>query len=99
MTVPDADTGRTLARNLVESGLCACGNVVSGVESVYRWKGEIHTDPEALVILKTSVERVEALMETARRLHPYDVPELLALPVTEGSDAYVSWVLEQTVEP
>lgn len=99
MTVPDADTGRTLARELVEARLCACGNVVPGVQSVYRWQGDVQEDTEALVILKTSSEQVGRMMERATELHPYDVPELLALPVTEGSDPYMAWVLNETRTP
>ena len=96
MTTPDVETGRSLARALVDARLAACGNVVTGVESVYRWQGEVRTDSEALVILKTSVDRVHEMMQRAQALHPYDVPELLAVSVAEGAAEYVDWVVNET---
>lgn len=96
MTAPDADTGQGIARALVEARLAACGNVVPGIRSVFRWEGRVQADDEALVVLKTTASRVEAMMERARALHPYDVPELLALPVTEGSADYLDWVAAET---
>ena len=95
MTVPDSDTGKALARALVEDRLAACGNVLPSVESIYRWEGAVQTDSEALVILKTTADRVGPMMERARALHPYEVPELLAIPVTEGSEPYLAWVLNE----
>ena len=96
MTVPDAETGRNIAGALVEDRLAACGNVVEGLTSVFRWKGQVQTEAEALVILKTSTERLAAMMERARSLHPYDVPELLALSVADAHAPYVRWVLDET---
>ena len=96
MTVPDADTGRSITRALVEDRLAACGNVLEGLTSVFRWNGQVQAEAEALVILKTSSERVAAMMERARGLHPYDVPELLALPVMDAHAPYVRWVLDET---
>lgn len=92
VTVPDADVGIELAHVLVEEGLAACGNVLPGLTSVYRWKGEIHQDPESLVILKTTKASLGALEERVVELHPYDVPEFLALPVTFGHVPYLRWV-------
>ncbi len=91
-TVPDAETGERLGRTLVEERLAACANVLPGVVSVYRWKGEIERSAEALVILKTTEERLPALQARAVELHPYDVPEVLALPVGAGHPPYLAWV-------
>ena len=93
VTVPDEDAGRTLARRIVQERLAACGNVIPGLTSVYRWDGEIQEDPEALVLLKTTVERLETLRMRVEELHPYEVPEFLALPVDRGNDTYLRWVV------
>lgn len=96
MTTPDLETGRTLANALVDGRLAACANVLPGVESVFRWEGRVQTASEALVILKTSADRVGEMMERAQELHPYEVPELLAVPVTEGSAPYAAWIMAET---
>ena len=92
VTVPDAGTGTELARALVEDRLAACGNVMPGLTSVYRWQGEVQQDPESLVILKTTMASLDALKERVLELHPYDVPEFLALPVIFGHLPYLQWV-------
>lgn len=92
VTAPDPDTATGLVRPLVAEGLAACGNVLPGLVSIYRWEGEVQEDPEVFVILKTHVERLPALRERISELHPYDVPELLSLPVTEGLPSYLNWV-------
>ena len=92
VTAPDEDVARSLARALVAERLVACVNVVSGLRSVYRWEGEVQEDAEVLLVLKTRADRVEALTERVLALHPYDVPELLCLPVMGGSPAYLDWV-------
>lgn len=95
-TAPDADTGARLARVLVEERLAACVNVVSGVRSIYRWHGEIEEDLEVLLVIKTRAEHITALAERLRTLHPYELPELLALPVSAGLAPYLAWVTEET---
>lgn len=97
ITAPSADVAGKLVRALVEEGLAACGNVVPGVTSIYRWQGDIQTDAEVLVMLKTTVARVAALLERAPELHPYDVPEVLVLPVEAGHAPYVAWVHASSV--
>lgn len=92
ITAPDAETGGRLARSLVEERLAACVNVVPGVRSIYRWEGKIHEDLEVLLIVKTSSDRTAALAERVNALHPYDVPEVLALRSGGGSRAYLDWV-------
>ena len=91
-TVPDAQTAESLAEQLLDERLVACANVVPGVRSIYRWEGETKHDAEVLVLLKTTTASVPRLTERIAVLHPYDVPEVVALPVTAGLDAYVAWV-------
>jgi periplasmic divalent cation tolerance protein len=98
MTAPDAGTAERVARALVDERLIACANVLPGVTSIYRWQGEVHTDAECLVVMKTREALVPRLIERAAALHPYDVPELLALPVAEGLPAYCRWVMDETAE-
>jgi Uncharacterized protein involved in tolerance to divalent cations len=85
-----------LARGAVSAGLAACGNLVPGVRSIYAWQGEIHDDAEVLVVFKTTAERSPALREHLVAAHPYDCPEVLALPVESGHAAYLAWVAAQT---
>ena len=92
MTVPDSETGERLGTILVAERLAACANVIPGVASVFRWEGEVQRAGEVLVILKTTNERVDALRDRAVELHPYDVPEVLALLVTSGHGPYLEWV-------
>ncbi|TVR60970.1 MAG: divalent-cation tolerance protein CutA [Gemmatimonadales bacterium] len=96
VTAPDTEVAAGIAGALVSEGLAACGNVLPGLTSIYRWEGEIHRDPEALLVLKTQKGRVEALIRRIGELHPYDVPEVLSLAVEEGLPAYLSWVESET---
>ena len=92
VTAPSAETAADLARTLVEEGLAACGNVVPGLRSIYRWEGKVHDDAEALLLLKTERRLLEALKARLPALHPYQVPELLALPVEGGLAPYLEWI-------
>ncbi len=92
VTAPSAGKAAEIARVLVEERLCACGNVVSGLRSIYRWEGAVQDEAEALLVLKTERRLVPALKERLPALHPYDVPELLVLPVEDGLAAYLAWI-------
>ncbi len=92
MTAPDAETAERVGMVVVDERLAACANVVSGVTSIYRWEGQIQKEAEVLVIVKTTVDVVGRLMERIAELHPYEVPELLALPAEVGAEKYLSWV-------
>lgn len=92
ITAPDAEVGATLARRLVEEELAACVNLVPGVRSIYRWKGEVQDDAEVLLIVKTREDTLPALTARVVALHPYDVPEVIALPIVGGNDAYLAWL-------
>lgn len=93
-TWPDAESARAAARKLVEEKLAACGNLVPGVESIYRWQGTIETSNEVLVIFKTTAPRYAAIEARIRELHSYEVPEILAMPIGAGLPAYLRWVEE-----
>jgi periplasmic divalent cation tolerance protein len=96
VTAPDADEAARLARLAVEARLAACGSVVPGLRSIYRWQGKVHDEPEVLLVLKTTRARFEPLRELLVREHPYDVPEVLALPVEAGSAPYLAWLEGET---
>lgn len=96
VTAPDMATGELLGKALVEEHLAACANIVPGVVSLYRWKGEVHRDAEVLMIVKTTGARVEDVRRRVVELHPYDVPEVVALAVDEGHEPYLAWVQGET---
>jgi periplasmic divalent cation tolerance protein len=92
------DTASTLARGLVEARLAACVNILPEMRSVYRWQGEIHEDPEVQLLIKTRPELFAEIEQWIRQHHPYDVPELIALPVVQGSPAYLEWLQGETTQ-
>jgi len=95
VTCQSARQARTIARRLVEQRLAACGNVVEApVRSIYRWKGKVESAKECVLVLKTSRRRFPALEKAVRKLHSYDVPEVIALPVVAGSRPYLDWLSE-----
>lgn len=95
-TVPDAEAGRRLARTLLQERLIACANLVAGVTSLYRWEGEVREEGEGLLVMKTRSALVPRLVARIPELHPYALPEVLALRVEDGLPAYCRWVLEET---
>ena len=96
-TVPDTESGARLCRALLDERLVACGTVLPGARSIYRWEGRVEDEAEAFVILKTARSRVAELMRTIRGLHPYDVPEVLVLGVEAADEAYTEWVVRESV--
>mgnify|MGYP003520306645 FL=1 len=97
-TCPDAATARTLADGLLQARLAACVSQLPGMVSTYRWQGQIQRDEEIQLIIKTSQQRCAAAMAHIQTHHPYDVPEILALPVSDGLPAYLAWVAHNTTE-
>jgi len=92
---PDAER---IARALVEERLAACVNVVPGVVSIYRWKGVVEKENELLLVIKTIGEKVEQLKARLLQLHPYELPEVVVIPIGGGHKAYLEWIAEQ-VQP
>ena len=95
-TISTTTDSRKLASALVGERLAACVNVLAPMESIYRWKGEVQTDPERQLIMKTTAARVPALKARLVQLHDYEVPEFIVTPVIDGSDAYLNWIREST---
>jgi len=93
-TVGKAEDAERIGRALVERGLAACVNVLPAVTSIYRWKGTVEKDEERLLLIKTRAERFEALRQALVSLHPYEVPEVLALPIADGHQPYLDWLDE-----
>jgi len=97
VTAPSREQAAEIARKLVEERLAACVNIVGDMRSVYRWDGKIHEEEEVLCLVKTRPELLDALTERIRALHPYDVPEILAFEVADGSADYLAWLHESTL--
>jgi periplasmic divalent cation tolerance protein len=98
-TLPADADGPGFGRALIEERLAACVNLLPAMESVYRWEGRIEQESERQVVIKTSRDRLVALWDRVRDLHPYEVPEFLVLPIIEGNEAYLRWVGESTAAP
>jgi periplasmic divalent cation tolerance protein len=96
VTCGSEDEALKIARTLVEERLAACANMVSPLRSIYRWEGKIWDEKEWLLIIKTQQFRFEDLAKRVKALHSYSVPEIIALPITESSPAYLNWIEENT---
>lgn len=92
VTAPDIEVARAIAGKVVADGLAACANIIPGMESLYRWQGKVERAQETVLILKCRSAGVAALSACVRDLHPYDVPCILALPVTAGLPQYLAWL-------
>jgi periplasmic divalent cation tolerance protein len=95
-TAPDDAVADMLARGLVEERLAACVNAIPALKSVYRWQGKIEADVEVQLIIKTRHGRFDEVAAWLKANHPYDVPEIIALPVEQVSDEYLQWAIEET---
>ena len=92
---PDAAVARNAVRTLVEERLIACGNIIPGIESIYEWKGTLETSAEVMVVCKTTLSSAPDAMARLRALHPYEVPEILQIPVSAGWPDYLAWAAAQ----
>ncbi len=95
-TFPSPEKAVEVARAVVGEKLAACVNLTPPVRSIYSWKGEIHDDQETLAVIKTTSDRFEALAKRIVELHPYEVPEVIALPILDGHAPYLAWLVENT---
>lgn len=96
---PDTEVADRLARTLVEQKLAACVNRLPAVNSVYRWQGAVERAIEVPLLIKSTRERLPEIQEAIRALHPYEVPEIVAIPVVAGLPAYLRWVVDETQPP
>ncbi len=96
-TFPDADQARRIGHALVESRLAACVNLIPGVESIYHWQGAVETSVEVLAVFKTTVAAYPALESRLQELHPYEVPEIIALQPEQVAATYARWVSESVL--
>jgi periplasmic divalent cation tolerance protein len=96
--LPDRQSAETLARYLLERRLAACVNILPAVQSIYRWQEAIEETTEVSVMIKSTARRYDALQDAITDLHPYDVPEIIAVPIQAGLPAYLAWLQRETNE-
>ena len=94
VTAPSAEKAAEIARTLVEEKLAACGSVVPAVRSIYRWEGRVQDETEALLVLKAPRKRLQELADRVVELHPYEVPEVIGLPIEGGNERYIDWIVQ-----
>nr|XP_032512945.1 protein CutA homolog [Danaus plexippus plexippus] len=92
VTVPNIDVGKSIGHTLVKNKVAACVNIIPGVTSIYEWKNEIAEDSEALLMIKTRTSLVDKLTELVRANHPYEVCEVISLPIKNGNPPYLKWI-------
>ena len=97
VTASNEDEAAKIARTLVEERLAACANIIRNIRSIYRWEGEVQDDPEVLMVIKTRKELFGRIEKRVRELHSYDVPEVISLDITEGSEPYIKWLSGSTM--
>lgn len=95
-TVADKDKAAQIARAVVEEGLAACCNIVPGLRSIYKWKGELCDEPEVLCLFKTRASLFERLRERIREMHAYEVPEVVSVEIADGLGDYLDWIKANT---
>ena len=95
---PDEESANAIALAVVEARLAACVNILARVQSVYRWRGAVESATEIPLLIKATAANYPALEKLIAERHPYDVPEIIALPIAQGLPAYLNWVAEETVQ-
>ena len=93
-TCPSSSVAEQVANELVDNQIAACVNIIPGVKSVYRWQGKIAQDEEIMLVIKTTGRRFEAVRECIRRVHPYELPEVIGVSIEQGDEAYLKWIEE-----
>src|SRR3990170_5647086 len=96
ITAPDEDESAKIARALVEARLAGCVNIIKDIRSIYSWQGKIEDEKEVLMVAKTQKPLFDSLMKRVKELHSYTVPEIIALPIIQGSEDYLKWLKEVT---
>ena len=96
--VPDLECAQLIARTLVEARLAACVNLLPAVQSIYRWQGQIEEATEITLLIKTTSQQVDSLQTAIVKLHPYDVPEIIATPIVAGYAPYLQWIATETAK-
>lgn len=97
-TVPNKKEGKEIAKVLVENEMAACVNIIDKVESVFSWNGEICEEKEAMLMIKTRKSMFKNVNHTIQKMHSYNVPEVIALPITEADETYLKWIDHETKE-
>ncbi|GBF36162.1 MAG TPA: divalent-cation tolerance protein CutA [Methanothermococcus okinawensis] len=97
ITVPNLEVGEKIGNTLVEEKLAACVNIIPEIKSVYFWKGNVENDNEHLLIIKTRKDKFKSLEKKIKEIHPYEVPEIVAIPIVLGSTDYLNWI-DETLE-
>ncbi|TDJ44270.1 MAG: divalent-cation tolerance protein CutA [Gammaproteobacteria bacterium] len=95
-TCPDEQVAESISTHIVEHGLAACVNRIPGLTSVYKWEGEMKSGTEVLLLIKTTSDRCEALTAELLNIHPYELPEIIAVPVIAGHQPYLDWIKDCT---
>jgi len=96
VTTPDMDTAEKIGKHIIERRLAACVSMVPGLRSIYRWEDKLCDETEVLMVIKTSVQRLHELEEAVTELHPYQVPEIIAVPVFLANKPYLDWIMQET---
>jgi periplasmic divalent cation tolerance protein len=96
ITVSNEDEAVKIAKTLVDARLAGCVNIIKDIRSIYSWQGKIQDDPEVLMIVKTQKTLFDSLMKKVKELHSYTVPEIIALPIVDGSEDYLNWLRKVT---
>lgn len=96
--VPDLECAQLVARTLVEARLAACVNLLPAVHSIYRWQGQIEEVTEITLLIKTTSQQIDSLQKAIVKLHPYDVPEIIATPIVAGYAPYLQWIATETAK-
>jgi periplasmic divalent cation tolerance protein len=98
ITAPDTEVANRLARTLAESKKAACVNILPGLKSFYWWQGKLNHENEVLLLVKTRAELFDEVSKLVKSIHPYQVPEIIALPIVAGNQEYLKWISETTNE-
>ena len=98
VTTPDKKIALELAKGIVTAKIAACANIIEDITSVYWWDGKVNTDPECMMVLKTTDKHAQKLIEYIQKHHPYEVPECIGLNITKGMPPYLQWIVDSTSE-